>query len=159
VAFQLLNYIVRIWEQKIKKEFDLKIPVVIPLVLYHGKDKWKIKTSLGEMIRGYDELPEDVRRFVPNYQYLLYDLSTFSDEEIKGEARLRILLSVFRDIFKSNSNAFLKVVFNATLALDELEDQEMGIEYFSRRQRANHKHACSWRLSVNQREMSKAIFA
>jgi len=130
VAFQLLNYMVRIWEQKMKKELDQKIPVVIPLVVYHGKDKWKIKTSLGEMIRGYEELPEDVRRFIPNYQYLLYDLSTFSDEEIKGEARLRILLSVFRDIFKNNSDELLKVVFNATLALDELEDQETGIEYF-----------------------------
>ena len=130
VAFQLLNYMVRIWEQKIKKELDQKIPVVIPLVVYHGKDKWKIKTSLGEMIRGYEELPEDVRRFIPNYQYLLYDLSTFSDQEIKGEARLRILLSVFRDIFKNNSDDLLKVVFNATLALDELEDQETGIEYF-----------------------------
>jgi predicted transposase/invertase (TIGR01784 family) len=130
VAFQLLNYMVRIWEQKIKKELDQKIPVVIPLVVYHGKDQWKIKTSLGEMIRGYEELPEDVRRFIPNYQYLLYDLSTFSDQEIKGEARLRILLSVFRDIFKNNSDELLKVVYNATLALDELEDQETGIEYF-----------------------------
>ena len=57
VAFQLLNYMVRIWEQKIKKELDQKIPVVIPLVVYHGKDKWQIKTSLGEMIRGYEEPP------------------------------------------------------------------------------------------------------
>ena len=130
VAFQLLNYMVRIWEQKIKKELDQKIPVVIPLVVYHGKDRWKIKTSLGEMIRGYDELPEEVRRFIPNYHYLLYDLSTFSDEEIKGEARLRILLSVFRDIFKNNNDELLKVVYHATLALDELEDQETGIEYF-----------------------------
>ena len=81
-------------------------------------------------IRGYDELPEEVRRFIPNYHYLLYDLSTFSDEEIKGEARLRILLSVFRDIFKNNNDELLKVVYHATLALDELEDQETGIEYF-----------------------------
>lgn len=121
---------VRIWEQKIKKELDQKIPVVIPLVVYHGKDQWKIKTSLGEMIRGYEELPVEVRRFIPNYSYLLYDLSTFSDEEIKGEARLRILLSVFRDIFKNNSDELLKVVYHATLDLDELEDQETGIEYF-----------------------------
>ena len=103
--------------------------------------------------------PEEVRRFIPNYHYLLYDLSTFSDEEIKGEARLRILLSVFRDNFKNNNDELLKVVYHATLALDELEDQETGIEYFSRRQRANHKLACRWRLPVNQREMSKAIFS
>lgn len=128
MAFQPLNYMVRIWEQKIK-ELDQKIPVVIPLVVYHGKDRWKIKTSLGEMIRGYDELPGGAT-IHSNYHYLLYDLSTFSDEEIEGEARLRILLSVFRDIFKNNNDELLKVVYHATLALDELEDQETGIEYF-----------------------------
>lgn len=70
-------------------------------------------------------------------QGVLYDSQPFSDEEIyKGRARLRILLSVFRDIFKNNNDELLKVVYHATLALDELEDQETGIEYFETFMRA-----------------------
>ncbi len=60
IAFQLLRYMVEveIWGAKIKKEKADELPVIIPLVVYHGKDHWKIGTTLGEMIMGYEDLPE-----------------------------------------------------------------------------------------------------
>lgn len=130
IAFQLLNYIVQIWERKMQKELDHKIPVVIPLVIYHGKETWKIKTSLGEMIRGYEDLPDSVRSYIPNYQYLLYDISRYSDDEIKGDAQLRILLSIFRDIFTKNSEGIQEAIFRAAASLQELDDKETGMGYF-----------------------------
>ncbi len=80
-----------IWEAKVKKEIPSELPIVIPIVIYHGNDEWKIKTTLGEMIKGNRELPEDVKKYVPDYEYLLYDLSRYTDEEIKGEVQLNIL--------------------------------------------------------------------
>jgi len=130
IAFQLLNYMVRIWERKMKIEIDHKIPVVIPLVIYHGKETWKIKTSLGEMIRGYEDLPEEIRAYIPNYQYVLYDISRFSDDEIKGEAQLRILISIFRDIFTKNSDGIQETIYRAATTLQELDDKETGMGYF-----------------------------
>ncbi len=73
---------VEIWNAKIEKTNQL--PVIIPLVVYHGKDGWNIKPTLEEMISGYEELPRDVRAHIPNYKYLLYDLSGYTDEQIKG---------------------------------------------------------------------------
>ena len=90
IAFQLLKYMIEIWETKIKKEGINELPVIIPLVIYHGKDNWNIKTTLGDMISGYNELPEDIKKHIPNYEYLLYDISRYTDEEIKGEAINRI---------------------------------------------------------------------
>ncbi len=69
IAFQLLRYMVEIWGAKIKKEKADELPVIIPLVVYHGKDQWKIGTTLGEMITGYEDLPEAIKKFTPNYEY------------------------------------------------------------------------------------------
>jgi predicted transposase YdaD len=69
IAFQLLKYMLEIWEAKIKKEKTYKLPVIIPLVIYHGKDRWNIRTTLGELITGYEELPKDIQKFIPDYVF------------------------------------------------------------------------------------------
>ncbi|MDQ2087085.1 Rpn family recombination-promoting nuclease/putative transposase [Herbivorax sp. ANBcel31] len=130
ISFQLLKYMIEIWESKIKKEKADELPMIIPLVVYHGSDEWKIKTTLGEMIKGYGELPEDVKKYMPDYEYLLYDLSKYTDEQIKGEVQLRILLTIFRDIFSKDSKVVRKTVLRAAEYLKELDDRQTGIEYF-----------------------------
>ena len=130
ISFQLLKYMLEIWEAKCKKENSNELPIVIPLVIYHGSDEWNIKTTLGEMIKGYKELPEDVKKYVPDYEYLLYDLSSYTDEEIKGEVQLRILIAIFRDVFTKDNKAIIQTVLRAAEHLGKLEDQQTGIEYF-----------------------------
>lgn len=130
ISFQLLKYMLEIWEAKIKKESANELPIIIPLVIYHGKDSWNIKTSLGELINGYRELPEEVKKYIPNYEYLLYDLSKYTDEDIKGEAQLRILLSIFRDIFVKDNKGIQDSILRAALYLRELDNKQTGVEYF-----------------------------
>lgn len=130
ISFQLLKYMLEIWEAKVKKENTNELPIIIPLVIYHGKDDWKIKTTLGEMIIGYKDLPEDVKKYVPDYEYLLYDISRYTDEEIKGEAQLRIIISILRDVFTKDSKTVKATALRAMEHLQELEDRQTGIEYF-----------------------------
>jgi len=82
------------------------------------------------MIKGYEDLPEDVKKFIPDYEYLLYDISRYTDEEIKGEAQLRILLTIFRDIFTKDNKGLLESIHRATVYLRELDNKQTGIEYF-----------------------------
>ena len=73
---QLLKYMIAIWETIISsKTGNNKLPIIIPLVVYHGEDKWNIDVRFAKMIEGIDELPENVKKYIPNYEYLLYDLS------------------------------------------------------------------------------------
>lgn len=130
VALQLLTYMVRIWNQKVNRENDTHIPVIIPLVIYHGKTQWKIAPILSDLILNFDMLPDEVKQMTPDYHFQIYDLSQFSDEDIKGNAKLTITLSIFRDIFKKSGQEFLETIFNAARALDELEEKETGIQYF-----------------------------
>jgi len=137
ISFQLLKYMLEIWEAKIKKENSNELPIVIPLVIYHGSDEWSIKTSLGEMIKGYKDLPDDVKKYTPDYEYLLYDLSSYTDEEIKGAAINRIILTTFRNIKKKSYEEFLESIVISAEYLKELEDKQTGIEYFETLLRLN----------------------
>ena len=119
-----------IWEAKSKKEKADELPVIVPLVVYHGKDRWKIGTTLGETITGYKNLPEAIKKLVPNYKYLLYDLSQYTDDEIKGEAQLRILFTTLRDIVTKDSKGLQDSIFRAISYLRELDNKQTGIEYF-----------------------------
>ena len=83
-----------------------------------------------DLILNFDTLPEEVKQMIPNYRYQLYDLSQFSDEDIKGNAELMIALSVARDIFKKSGEEFLETIFKAAEALAELDEKETGLEYF-----------------------------
>ncbi|SMB89970.1 conserved hypothetical protein (putative transposase or invertase) [Desulfonispora thiosulfatigenes DSM 11270] len=130
IAFQLLKYMVEIWEDKIENEQIDELPIIIPLVIYHGKNKWNIRSTLGEMIAGYETIPEDVKEFIPNYKYLLYDVSRYQDEDIKGAAQLKILLTIFRDIFIKDKEGLQETITLAAKYLRELESRQTGVEYF-----------------------------
>ncbi|UJL45861.1 Rpn family recombination-promoting nuclease/putative transposase [Virgibacillus sp. NKC19-16] len=129
IALQLLKYMLEIWNVKVKKEQNA-LPVIIPLVIYHGSETWNSKGSLAGMIKGYIGLPQYLQRFIPEYEYLLYDLSEYTNEEIKGEAQLRIVLTIFRDIFTKSDEELKVSILKAAEYLQELEDRETGTEYF-----------------------------
>ena len=131
VAFQLLKYIAEIWNTKMTKEKEDQLPVILPLVIYHGASSWNIETAIGDMITGYKDLSTEIRNFVPDYQYLIYDISKYTDQEVKGEARVRILFTLFRDVQKAeNAQELLKIIAKAVHYLQELDDKQAGMEYF-----------------------------
>lgn len=130
ISLQLLKYMIAIWDAKAKNEKADDLPVILPLVIYHGKDTWNIGSTLGDIIKGYESLPHDVKKHIPNYEYLLYDISKYTDEEIKGSAYLRIMLTVLRDIFTKDDAEISKTIIKAAEYLMELEDKQSGIEYF-----------------------------
>lgn len=153
IAFQLLKYMIEIWESKTKKEKTYELPVIIPLVIYHGKDSWDIKTSLGQMITGYEKLSQDIKKFTPDFEYLLYDLSGYTDEEIKGEVQLKIILTTLRDIFTKDSKELVQSILRATYYLQKLEDKQTGIEYFE----ILIRYIFSARADLTKKDMSKII--
>ena len=129
ISLQLLKYMVEIWEAKRNKEKAKELPIIIPLVIFHGQQKWKQPSSLAKMLNGYDELPEAVKVYVPNFEYLLYDLSIFSDEDIKGSAQTRIMVTLLRDILTKTGDPLRQSIYNALYYLNDLEDKQTGVGY------------------------------
>jgi hypothetical protein len=90
----------------------------------------EISAPFRRVLNGFEEMPQHVKEYLTNFHYLLYDLSDYSDEEIKGNAQLRIMLKLLRDVATKSTEEFLQSFYEAIQALQEIEDKQKGIEFF-----------------------------
>ncbi|WP_040979635.1 Rpn family recombination-promoting nuclease/putative transposase [Oceanobacillus jeddahense] len=128
-ALQLLRYMVEIWETKRDNTEENKQPIIVPIVLYHGDTDWYAGTSFHYMLEGYKSLPPDLHKYVPNYEFFLYDVSDFKDEDVQLNVFLRIILLVFRDIRKNDIQVVLNTIYLAIDYLRQMKDQRTATEY------------------------------
>ncbi|MCB9076149.1 MAG: Rpn family recombination-promoting nuclease/putative transposase [Anaerolineaceae bacterium] len=120
IAFQLLRYQVRIWEQDRKQGRPFR--PVLPLVLYHGRQTWTVPLDFAALF----DLPDALSRYVPTFEYQLYDLSRYSDEEIRGEVILRVSLLLLKYILHDEFGQQFRGMVGL---LQTLGQQVTGLEY------------------------------
>ncbi|MEM9825276.1 MAG: Rpn family recombination-promoting nuclease/putative transposase [Planctomycetota bacterium] len=89
-AFQLLGYIVRIWEKRLRE--GLELCPLIPLLVYHGQTGWTAKRSLGELV----PFPKGLAEYQVECRFKLLDLSVVDDAEISGDPILRTTLQLLK---------------------------------------------------------------
>ncbi len=124
IHIQLLEYMIKIWRLELKQSKTRKVSIIIPLVLYHGKDKWKIDKTLSSIFKGPIELLKD---HIPEFKYILYDLSEYTDDQIKGTIMARVTMLLLKHIFDQNFSNKLPDIF---LLLKDLSEKETGLQYF-----------------------------
>ncbi|MFP4395355.1 MAG: Rpn family recombination-promoting nuclease/putative transposase [Anaerolineales bacterium] len=122
IAFQLLRYLVRIWEQTIKQGPVDHLPPIVPIVVYHGVREWRIDQRFQGL---FVERPA-LMRYIPDFRYQLCDLSDYSDEEIIGETLLRVTLLVMKHIYDGDLGARLPGIMSL---LRELIQARSSLEY------------------------------
>ena len=74
-----------IYRKYMKKE---NIPAVIPCVLYTGKKKWDVG-----QLKSLFKVRKELKRYMPNFEYILIDVNNYTDEELTDTANL--ISSVF----------------------------------------------------------------
>jgi hypothetical protein len=89
-CFQLLRYIVRIWEQQLRRGQPL-CPV-FPLVVYHGQEAWSSPRSLEDLIGG----PRNLFQYGVRLAYPVLDLGQIPDESLAGEPFLQSILGLLK---------------------------------------------------------------
>lgn len=122
VAFQLLRYMVRIWERSLRQSPDSPLMPIIPIVLYHGPTRWQIEPRFDALFNG----PDSLRAFWPAFQFQLTDLSHFSDVQIRGAVFLHAALLWLRHIYDPRIHDQLP---RMSQLLGALARQETGLEY------------------------------
>ena len=99
--FQLLRYMVRIWQRELERanhRVAFRLPPIIPLILHHGRSTFRSPVQFRELVAA---IP-GVDAFVPNYRCLLVDLMAVAPEELPdSDERLHAVLSVMRSVFGS----------------------------------------------------------
>ena len=122
IAFHLLRYMVKIWEQDLKQGFSGKLSSVIPIVIYHGTPRWKVD----KRFIGLFNCPEALKCFLPDFTYALCDISGFSDDEIRGVVILKSTLLLLKYILRDELRDHLPRILGL---LRELTGKKTGMEY------------------------------
>ncbi|GAB6161192.1 Rpn family recombination-promoting nuclease/putative transposase [Desulfothermus naphthae] len=115
-GLQLLRYMVKIWDLYLKQSHESILPVIIPLVIYNGYRRWTIKTNFSYL---FGEIEKELNKYIPEFNYLLYDLSTLSDEEIKGRVILKATLMALKYLTTPEPGKYLKGIFSLFKELGE----------------------------------------
>jgi predicted transposase/invertase (TIGR01784 family) len=89
-CFQLLRYIVRIWEQR-QRSGQTLCPV-FPLVIYHGQEAWSAPVSLEELIGG----PSRLFQYGVQMAYPVLDIGRIPDESLATEPFLQSVLGLLK---------------------------------------------------------------
>jgi len=87
LAFRLLRYQVRIWEDWLANHQAAKsLPMILPIVMYHGATPWSEPRLFDALL----DVPASVRPalapYLVQFAYLLNDLSEMSDDELRNGA-------------------------------------------------------------------------
>jgi predicted transposase/invertase (TIGR01784 family) len=83
MAFRMLRYQVRIWERWMADHPKARaLPVIVPLVLYHGAPRWSEVRCLEDLLELPPEWKLALEPFLVRSSYLLHDLSGYTEEDI-----------------------------------------------------------------------------
>ncbi len=136
VIFQILKYMIAIWEAKIKEDLeekkeanisytgDLDIPLVIPLVVYHGKYEWNVRKTLGEMIPNYMYLPGSIKKYVPDFEYMLSDLG-FSDNAKDLDKDNSLIIRALEKARYASKDEILDIFKEVVITYTQRKDRDM----------------------------------
>jgi predicted transposase YdaD len=121
IALRILEYMVYAWKQwRTENPKAQHLPMILPLVLQHDQQGWSTPLSFGALYPGPPELIEGLHDFLPNFKYILDDLTDQSEDELisrPGSDLLTVLLLTLKsrgDIEKRHE----KLLVGAFRALD-----------------------------------------
>ena len=123
---QLLEYMLKIWRLFLKQERIQRLPIIVPLVLYHGPtSRTQINTRFSSLLDG----PVDaLAAYVPDFNYILYDLARFTDEQIKGTVMAKVVMLLFKHIFDPQVRDKLPAIISLLVQLVEKQTVPQFLE-------------------------------
>ncbi len=127
VAWQVLRYMVRIWEREWRErqgEEGARLSPIVPVVVYHGRAPWRAPQAFEALVAG----PAAVRAYVPAFAYRLYDLSEVEDEVLWGEVVIGAWLALLKYIQRPELEGRLEAIFRALARWMEVAGAESGVE-------------------------------
>lgn len=87
MAWRLWRYVTRIWEWYVRdSEPPLRLPLVVPIVVYHGSRPWNAVRSVAELIDVDTTLADEISDLVPNLGYVLEDLMALDPAALRAKS-------------------------------------------------------------------------
>lgn len=116
--WQLNQYILNVWEASSKQKKKKPIPI-IPIIVYHGKEKWDYQP----MRTYFENLDEDLLQYIPEFNFHLINLNTIPNEQITNFRNKFLAISTL--LFKhSRLKKYVRKVEDELVELFKLIDNQ-----------------------------------
>jgi predicted transposase/invertase (TIGR01784 family) len=126
VHLQTLRYQALEWERQRENGME-HLRVIIPFVLHHGASEWGAGRRFSDLFL-FDAGHESLKRFVPDYEPLLLDISQFENHELIGAEGVSGMLVLLKHVQRPDLREQLPEVFSL---LAEQADGEQAWEQLS----------------------------
>lgn len=97
--FQVAGYVIDAWRKMIadnKKE----LPVIVPIIIYHGKANWNYEKDIRDMIPEFETLPEYLKQMLPVIRHEFINIGTHTEEDMmEYDPLTRMVLRSFKYIY------------------------------------------------------------
>jgi predicted transposase/invertase (TIGR01784 family) len=108
VFIQILKYMCFVWEEDINANKPPRI--IIPIIFYHGKDKWKVPGSFLEQF----DVDEELKKFLLDFRYILFDTNPWnfrdeSNQELRDNVMLFTALVLMKAAITNDRQAILEI--------------------------------------------------
>jgi predicted transposase/invertase (TIGR01784 family) len=114
MPFRLLKYLCNIMDDHLKTHKTKKLPLIYPLVVYHGMQKYPFSTNLNDLVDAPKELIDQY--FLKPFH--LIDLGEIDDETLKQHAWSGAMEFALKHIFSRDILPWLKNIANLMRELD-----------------------------------------
>lgn len=96
--FQVGRYLMDLWESVFQERGD--VPIVFPIIFYHGESDWNYATDLRKYIRNYEQLPEYMHERLPTLKHDFITMKTHDATRMRiYKPYTRLYLRSFKYIF------------------------------------------------------------
>lgn len=122
---QLHKYIANIWNKDYRQ--NKKLSLVLPVVVYNGSSLYEKDTPL----RLFPNAEPDLLSYVPNFDYILLDLSQVSSEELEG-LKFLFLRNFLLALKNSRDNAYIEKSWKKIIIFaSEVKGSDLANELFT----------------------------
>jgi predicted transposase/invertase (TIGR01784 family) len=102
MCVRVLRYVLDIWSKDLENHPRARyVPLVLPIVVHHGKHGWKAPVSLRDLYDAPAGVVDDLLPFLPDFRFVLDDLAPQSDDALRARALSalpRLVLWSFKNI-------------------------------------------------------------
>ncbi len=119
LPYRIVQYIVKIWEQHLQQNGTEKIPLVIPLVFYHGKKPYDKSVDIKDLIDAPVEL---IDRNL--FKFQLIDTNLIADEDLREESWTNIIAFVLKHVLFRDFPNHVDKILSQVLKRYKIEEHD-----------------------------------
>lgn len=95
MPLRLLGYIIEILREHEKKN-GLPLPVVLPMLIHQGPERWTVPAQFNEMFDLPADLAPHFLRYLPSFEHVVFDLTQHDPADEETHLQLRVALQLMK---------------------------------------------------------------